>query len=84
MELCPEKRFLRYPNLPKVIGSDFLGARVQNLMPDLHVFGHTHFGWDQELDGKTRFALTSRAPRFMDTRFAFPSEGSFHFVPVHM
>lgn len=39
MELCPEKRFLFYPKLPKAVGSDFLRRRVQDLKPDVHVFG---------------------------------------------
>lgn len=29
----------------KAVGSQPLGARVAALQPDLHVFGHTHFGW---------------------------------------
>jgi hypothetical protein len=28
LELCPEKRFLYYPHLPKAVGSRFLGERV--------------------------------------------------------
>eukprot|EP00854_Cymbomonas_tetramitiformis_P022946 gene22946-27750_t len=51
LELCPEKRFLMYSLLPKVVGSDPLRRRVEALQPSVHVFGHTHFGWDQELDG---------------------------------
>ena len=69
LELCPEKRMLFYPNLPKAVGSDFILARIaplatHGLSPErkaeqresrarehVHVFGHTHFGWDQTLDG---------------------------------
>ncbi|CAE8729482.1 unnamed protein product, partial [Polarella glacialis] len=54
VDLTPEKRILFYPSLPKAIGSKVLARRVARLRPDLHVFGHTHFGWDQRLDG-TRF-----------------------------
>jgi len=54
IELCPEKRFLTVPNLLKAVGSRFLGERVAQLRPDVHVFGHTHFGWDMQIDG-TRF-----------------------------
>ena len=51
IELIPEKRFLRYPDLIKAVGSHALGARVTALRPHLHFFGHTHFGWDHTLDG---------------------------------
>eukprot|EP00931_Biecheleriopsis_adriatica_P050659 TRINITY_DN29351_c0_g1_i1.p1 TRINITY_DN29351_c0_g1~~TRINITY_DN29351_c0_g1_i1.p1 ORF type:complete len:550 (-),score=88.16 TRINITY_DN29351_c0_g1_i1:22-1671(-) len=54
IELCPEKRFLSVPSLLKAVGSVYLGKRVARLRPDIHVFGHTHFGWDMELNG-TRF-----------------------------
>lgn len=50
-ELLPEKRLLYFPPLPKAVGSLALGHRVQKLSPDLHIFGHTHYGWSQELDG---------------------------------
>lgn len=66
LELCPEKRMLFYPNLPKAVGSDFILRRIETLRTHgldefgdekakarehVHVFGHTHFGWDQTLDG---------------------------------
>jgi hypothetical protein len=51
IELMPEKRFLYLPTLSKAVGSDYLKQRVQQLRPDLHVFGHTHFGWDSTIDG---------------------------------
>lgn len=56
-ELCPEKRMLFYPNLPKIIGSDFLETRLRSIHGEngsasaSHVFGHTHFCWDAVLDG---------------------------------
>jgi hypothetical protein len=56
-ELCPEKRMLFYPNLPKIIGSDFLEVRIRSIHGSegnasaCHVFGHTHFCWDSVLDG---------------------------------
>ena len=31
LELCPEKRMLFYPNLPKAVGSDFILARIAPL-----------------------------------------------------
>jgi len=51
LELLPEKRFLFFPNLAKASGSLALKRRVEILAPDIHVFGHTHFGWDATLDG---------------------------------
>jgi hypothetical protein len=51
IELLPEKRYLFYPNLAKAVGSDYLQRRVAALSPSLHVFGHTHFGWDATVDG---------------------------------
>ena len=76
LELCPEKRMLFYPNLPKAVGSDYILRRIQGLAEigtaagreeeddddgggggggrireHVHVFGHTHFGWDMTLQG---------------------------------
>lgn len=69
-ELCPEKRMLFYPNLPKIIGSDYLEARVRSIHGDngsesaCHVFGHTHFCWDAVLDGV----------RYVQAPLAYPRE----------
>ena len=50
-ELCPEKRFLIEPLLPKVIGSQPLREQVERLKPDLHLFGHTHIPVDMKVGG---------------------------------
>ncbi|KAH0976154.1 hypothetical protein GBA52_018053 [Prunus armeniaca] len=56
-ELCPEKRMLFYPKLPKIIGSDCLEFRIRSIHGvegspyACHVFGHTHFCWDSVLHG---------------------------------
>ncbi|GAA0159868.1 hypothetical protein LIER_16549 [Lithospermum erythrorhizon] len=69
-ELCPEKRMLFYPNLPKVVGSDFLEARIRSLHGNdgrpsaCHVFGHTHFCWDALVDGI----------RYVQAPLAYPRE----------
>ncbi|ERN10220.1 uncharacterized protein LOC18438392 [Amborella trichopoda] len=69
-ELCPEKRMLFYPNLPKVIGSDYLEARLRTLhgihgSPHAcHMFGHTHFCWDIWLQGI----------RYVQAPLAYPRE----------
>ena len=84
LELCPEKRYLFYPNLPKAVGSEYILRRIRGLAAEggrtaasgsgsgsgsgsesvrgstsgaraarehVHVFGHTHFGWDHTIDG---------------------------------
>lgn len=69
-ELCPEKRMLFYPNLPKIIGSDFLEVRIRSIHGSegnasaCHVFGHTHFCWDSVLDGI----------RYIQAPLAYPRE----------
>ncbi|CAN1846316.1 [Acyl-carrier-protein] phosphodiesterase PptH, partial [Linum perenne] len=69
-ELCPEKRMLFYPNLPKVIGSDSLEQRIRSIHGTegsecaCHVFGHTHFCWDAMLDGI----------RYVQAPLAYPRE----------
>ncbi|CAN4085364.1 unnamed protein product [Withania somnifera] len=70
LELCPEKRMLFYPNLPKMIGSDFLEARIRYIhgargrTNACHIFGHTHFCWDVVLDGI----------RYVQAPLAYPRE----------
>ena len=50
-ELLPEKRTLFQPMLHRVSGSVPLEQQLRQLMPDLHVFGHTHLSMDATLDG---------------------------------
>ena len=50
LSLNPEKRFLFNPALAKACGSSWLRRRVDQLRPDMHIFGHTHFGWDATID----------------------------------
>ncbi|CAL5184940.1 unnamed protein product [Lathyrus oleraceus] len=71
-ELCPEKRMLFYPKLPKVIGSDPLEDRIRSIhgaqgrehASSCHVFGHTHFCWDAVVDGI----------RYVQAPLAYPRE----------
>lgn len=63
-ELLLEKRFLTIPSLPKAAGSRFLRERVERLRPAVHVFGHTHFGWDAVHDGV----------RYIQAALAYPGE----------
>ncbi|KAK1564717.1 hypothetical protein Q3G72_009966 [Acer saccharum] len=61
---------LFYPNLPKIIGSDWLENRVRSIhggegsASACHVFGHTHFCWDAVLDGI----------RYVQAPLAYPRE----------
>eukprot|EP00916_Digyalum_oweni_P021973 GHVL01036417.1.p1 GENE.GHVL01036417.1~~GHVL01036417.1.p1 ORF type:complete len:317 (+),score=45.92 GHVL01036417.1:98-1048(+) len=64
LDLNPEKRYLFYPKLPGSIGSNYLRARVAELTPNIHVFGHTHFAWDSTLDGI----------RYIQAPLSYPSE----------
>ncbi|XP_022994628.1 uncharacterized protein LOC111490283 [Cucurbita maxima] len=71
LELCPEKRMLFYPKLPKIIGSDYLEDRIRSIhrrskesISACHVFGHTHFCWDQTIDGI----------RYVQAPLAYPRE----------
>ncbi len=50
-ELLPEKRFIMEPLLARVVGSDALEAQIRRLMPNLHLFGHTHIPIDLSLEG---------------------------------
>ncbi|KAL3835334.1 hypothetical protein ACJIZ3_010070 [Penstemon smallii] len=69
-ELCPEKRMLFYPNLPKIIGSKYLETRIRSIhgaegsASSCHVFGHTHFCWDAVVDGI----------RYVQSPLAYPRE----------
>jgi len=67
-ELLLEKRFLAIPPLPKASGSLFLQRRVRRLKPHLHVFGHTHFGWDMEVRGVRYVQGALCYPRERDMR----------------
>jgi len=76
-QLMPEKRFLYLQCLPSASGSDPLGERVRQLRPDVHCFGHTHFSWDQTVDGV----------RYIQAPLCYPSErrrrpGSLSFRPA--
>ncbi|XP_021750261.1 uncharacterized protein LOC110715956 isoform X1 [Chenopodium quinoa] len=86
LDLCPEKRMLYYPNLPKIIGSNFLEARIRSIhgaegsKAACHVFGHTHFGWDATLDGI----------RYVQAPLAYPREqkrnmnGGLGWLPLNL
>lgn len=66
IELLPEKRFLFLPTLAHAVGSRYLQQRVEELRSSLHVFGHTHFGWDATVDGV----------RYVQAALCYPQERS--------
>jgi hypothetical protein len=76
LELCPEKRFLFFPNLPQAVGSTFLGERVAALRPSMHVFGHTHFACDTALDGVRYIQAALAYPEERETRMGTLRIGS--------
>jgi hypothetical protein len=55
---------LFFPPLAKACGSVHLAARVSSLQPAVHVFGHTHLGWDASYDGV----------RYIQAPLAYPDE----------
>jgi hypothetical protein len=66
LELLPEKRMLFYPKLAQASGSVHLRKRVEEIKSRIndgdmtHVFGHTHFGWNTQIDG-VRYVQASLA-----------------------
>lgn len=64
IELVPEKRFLFQPSLHAACGSTLVESRVRSLGSRLHVFGHTHFDLDLEIDGV----------RYVQRALAYPQE----------
>ena len=84
IELCPEKRFLVYPDLMKAVGSQPLGSRVALLRPDVHVFGHTHFGWDATLDGVRYIQAALGTPAERDRRMRSLQIGKIQRAPLRV
>ncbi|CAE7607267.1 Pacrg [Symbiodinium natans] len=67
LELVPEKRYLIPACLTKAVGSSYLQERVAMLKPTVHVFGHTHFGYDIDISGT----------RYVQAALATPQERAF-------
>ena len=79
--LMPTKRMLFMPELPKACGSDLLRPRIDALGGvGAHVFGHTHFAWDMDVD----------SVRFLSCPLAYPTErrnnmnGGGEWVPLRV
>jgi len=58
------RSYLFYPPLAKACGSAYLQRRIDALQPSVHVFGHTHLGWDVTLDGV----------RYLQAPLSYPQE----------
>eukprot|EP00918_Siedleckia_nematoides_P056544 GHVU01123306.1.p2 GENE.GHVU01123306.1~~GHVU01123306.1.p2 ORF type:complete len:257 (+),score=73.06 GHVU01123306.1:1286-2056(+) len=82
VELIPEKRFLFYQHLAQCSGSVHLRSRVEALRPNVHVFGHTHFGWDQEVDGVRYVQAALSYPYERRLRFPSLEVGSLRTEPL--
>lgn len=65
----PEKRRKVYP----VLGSDRLGKQLQQLKPDIHIYGHSHVNQHIELDGTT----------YINNAFAYPREDRISRKSLH-
>mmetsp|Transcript_73596 Transcript_73596/g.130512 ORF Transcript_73596/g.130512 Transcript_73596/m.130512 type:complete len:404 (+) Transcript_73596:69-1280(+) len=83
IELLPEKRYLYMPSLAKMVGSPLLGRRVERMQPHVHIFGHTHFGWDQVLEGIRYVSPPMGMPRERDQRLSTIATGQFPIGTVH-
>ena len=84
IELIPEKRFLVYPDLIKAVGSNPLGRRVARLRPDVHCFGHSHFGWDATLDGVRYVQAPLATPEERQRRPASLQVGEDFALPMRL
>jgi len=82
LELNPEKRFLFLPTLAKAVGSRFLEKRIRKLQSTMHVFGHTHFGWDATLDGTRYVQAALGYPQEWQTRRMSMEIGNLYEEPI--
>ncbi|KAJ8420238.1 hypothetical protein Cgig2_019836 [Carnegiea gigantea] len=77
-----KRQCINYPNLPKIIGSDFLEVRIRSIHGAegseraCHLFGHTHFGWDAILDG-IRFGCLTKVYTSLSKRTEKKNEWGF-------
>lgn len=85
IELLPEKRFLYQPNLAQVVGSRWIRRRVDEVRPDVHVFGHTHLAWDMELDGVRYRSWPLGTEEEQASRVAFyPTDTNERWLPLRV
>ena len=81
IELLPEKRMLFFPNLAKAVGSNYLGKRVDELSPTCHVFGHTHFAWDANINSTRYLQVALAKPAERRVRMRSLSIGAIEIEP---
>lgn len=83
IELHHEKRFSTQPNLAKLIGSSWIRSRIEELQPDLHVFGHTHLPWNMTLDGVHYVSWPLGTPTEQNNRLCtYPTEVVERWLPL--
>ena len=63
-DLLPPVERLRFKALPQVAGSARLEAQVRHLGSQIHIFGHSHILWDEEINGV----------RYLQHALAYPKE----------
>ena len=63
-ELLPDVTYLRFKALPLVAGSHIIEDQLREWGARIHVFGHSHIPWDEELDGV----------RYVQQPLAYPKE----------
>ncbi|HEX2091352.1 MAG TPA: metallophosphoesterase [Longimicrobiaceae bacterium] len=70
-DLLPPAKYLRFRGLPQVAGCAALDAQVRRVGARVHVFGHSHIDFDQEIEGVRYVQNALRYPRDR-TGGAFP------------
>ena len=74
-ELLPEKRALIAPLLHRVSGSVPLERQLRQLMPDAHVFGHSHLSMDSTIEGIRYLQWPLGSPREQQSQTRLSSFG---------
>lgn len=64
IDVMPVRIPMSKRNIYPVLGSSELGAQLERLKPDIHIYGHSHVNQSIELDGI----------QFINNAFAYPSE----------
>merc|ERR1711971_1051870 len=55
----------------------------QRLKPNVHIFGHTHFGWDQQIDDIRYISAPLGMPQERARRLRSVAVGNFPMAFVH-
>jgi Icc-related predicted phosphoesterase len=71
-ELLPSREHLKFKQLPQVAGSLALDEQIRHLKSGVHVFGHSHIGYDRVIDGV----------RYVQNALGYPRERAGMNFPV--